>query len=195
MNRQIMLSFAATADFLKKIYPDQNWTLFLTKNLHGLTEGYARIHCDMNARDVVYWLGEIEHFAVLYGKGSPSADEIEALCNRYASQLELQSLCHELSASDPFGISGKFLDEAKHDADGNLVFSTERVSELLIAINDLANTQLETGYALTTLAQAFRGVGAGVHYSQQDATALAEVAVRQAGCAIDNADSIRGLFN
>ena len=71
-NRNALFSFDRSADLLKELYPDENWFWFLTKNIHGLTEGYSTIPYDNNTSDIAYELSDIENFAVTPPGASPS---------------------------------------------------------------------------------------------------------------------------
>ncbi len=46
MNRNMSLCIDNSAKLLATVFPGQNWAWFLSKNLHGLTEGYPTIPFD-----------------------------------------------------------------------------------------------------------------------------------------------------
>ena len=65
-NREIHQTFEHSVRFLKEILPEENWVWFLSKNLHGLTEGYPTIPFYNSLKGVTYNFEEIKSFALLY---------------------------------------------------------------------------------------------------------------------------------
>lgn len=195
ITRNTNLSFDRSTGLLKAIFPGENWAWFLSKNLHGLTEEFATIPFDNNASEIAYQLGDLEKFAVEFGHGDPSAEEIASIIDEHLSYNLLGLIAKIESEIDPLGGCGEFLVQPRLDADGNTHLDPNDISALLSALQEIAEEQMNTGYTLTTLAHAFRSIDSGAEFSSTDATALSGVAIAQAGRSCDNAQRIRSLFN
>lgn len=201
MNRDIYIPFGRSVELLGEIYQDENWVLFLSRNIHGLTEGFAPIPFDDDLFDVWYRTGDLERFAFEFGRGSVSAEKIASIFD--AEALNLEALDRELD-----DLLGKTEDnpilscntenpisKSISDAGGDIALGSTKKSELLRSIRDIADAQLETVQNFTALAHAIRDHEPGDKSSSVYLTALSATATAQAGRACDNAMRIGSVLN
>lgn len=194
--RNALLCFDNSTNLLKAVFPEENWTWFLTKNMHGLTDGFPTIQFDNNTSDVVYWLEDLEKFAVAYAQDSLSTEDIASMIDDHMARLNLQSMLAALSSDgDSFSIQSAFMSQETIHKDGSVDFNLKNPGAWSIAIGEMSEEQLDTGYALTTLAHAIRMVGAGMELSASEAAALSGIAITHANRACDNADRIRSILS
>lgn len=195
-NRNAFFSFDHSADLLKEIYPEENWFWFLTKNIHGLTEGYSTIPYDNNTSDIAYELSDIENFAVTYGIGKFSAEEVGSMIDDHMTRIDLESMLSEIEIKlNTNNFNSKFMSQKTVHDDGSVDLCLNNPVDWMIEIKEMSDIQVETCYALTTLAHAIRMVGEGMSLSKSEAEALSGIAIAQADRAYDNADQIRSILN
>lgn len=200
MNRDIYMPFGRSVELLGEIYPYENWVLFLSKNLHGLTEGFDTIPFDDDIFDVWYQVGDLESFAIEFGRGSVSAEKIASFID--AEVLSLEALDRELDdllgkTEDRPTLSSNIenpIFRTNAVADGNMVFDAIKKPELLRTICDIADVEHVTVQILTALAQAIRDYESVDKSSIAYLTALSAAAIVQAGRACDNAMQIGTVF-
>lgn len=126
MSRHIYQTFDQSVDLLDVIFPDENWVWFLSKNLHGLTEGFDTIPFSYDTYDIMYRIGDLERFAVEFGRGYISAEEIAAIIDEnYMDQEELDSeldelLCELRGEPVSSGSSENSIQLAKTGTEGNV---------------------------------------------------------------------------
>lgn len=192
----VMLSLDHSAALLERIFPEENWTGFLSKNIRGLTKGYPTIPFDKKSPEISYELGALEDFAVTYGKHKLSAKDVRSIRGSYLLDRELDELLVAINddSSRVRDSRNSFL-KARSDARGNLRLNPSEISALFRIVDESAKEQMETRDILTTLALAVRALDSGVTLSSEEITALSGVAAHQADRACSNAERIRSLFS
>lgn len=195
-NRNALLPFDFTANLLKSLYPEENWVWFLTKNIHGLTDGYPTIPYDQNVSEIAYWITDIDNFAISYGADKFSSEEVITKIDKFVFPTELGLTATDMgNISNAFTINSNFMSLKTENDDGSVDLRLDSPEAWIIEINEMSDIQIETCYALTTLAHAIRMVGEGMLLSKSEAEALSGIAIAQAYRAYDNADQIRSILN
>lgn len=183
MNRNMSLCIDNSAKLLATVFPGQNWAWFLSKNLHGLTEGYPTIPFDNSSEDIAYDLKDLKQFALAYGKGSLTEEQINQLAKSYLDQLDLLCMLGEIDRSrmPTSSRTDNFLSEnASEDRDYFSISSGEywALTELL---DEVLNTQEEVAQALVTLGTTFKVFGTEGTPTAEEIDAIKGVATSHAG--------------
>lgn len=195
MSHNIHLGLEYGGRFLEQLYPGVNWVWFLSKNMHGLTEGYPTIRFDNSSVAVAYDLEDLKAFAFAYGAGKFSKENISGYADAYLNQLELEDMASRLGHSfDRHSyLSSDFMSaEATNDKDyfqlssGEFFAMTERLEEIL-------SIQEETAQALVTLATTVRAFKTPGTATSSEIDALCGIATTHARHAYDACDLLADL--
>jgi hypothetical protein len=181
---------------LRALYPSQNWTWFLAKNRHGLTDGYPKIPFDLNSEEIVYDVRDIHDFAEQFGNGKYSVEQIRHIsddyfetCNPQSPMTELSSILNDDDGEDQLGELGQGGTEA-------LALSAREYALLVVALYEIKKQQLSSASALTVLAFSLRAAATDQkNIGAHEIEAVANVATEQASCAVDNAQSVIDIVN
>lgn len=191
MSRKHSLSIDRGAELLSAIFPGKNWTWFLSKNLHGLTDSVATIPFDHASESISYDVSDLERFAVQFGRGTLSEEEIAKLIDTFLEDLDQRSVAVETSC-----VVGRAADHmltgVRTDLTGHLIVSPEGCGALLEQLGLIEDVQAETARTLSTLAYALRMMGTTTALPNE-IEGLRDIAIAQAGRACENAVDIRML--
>lgn len=188
--------FVSAARLLNSVYPDEQWGWFLSKNMNGLTEGYSTIPFNSDPSEFFYELNDLKDFAIEYGKGKYSSEDITLIINSHVKCLELSHKHEELNnISNAFIATSDFICEKKFNADGTVDLRLESLSSWMIAIKNMSVEALLTCETLCELASEFRMLRAGNEISPSKAAELSAMAIEQAISVCDNAEQILSILN
>jgi hypothetical protein len=189
-------NFVSAAQLLNAVFPDEQWGWFLSKNMHGLTEGHSKIPVDLEMCEIYYELNDLRNFAIEYGKGKFTTEHITLLFNSHVKCLELSHKHEELNyISNAFIATSDFICEKKFNADGTVDLRLESLSSRMIAIKKMSKEALETCETLSELAYEFRMISTGNEISPSKAAELSAMAIEQAVSVCDNAEQILSILN
>jgi hypothetical protein len=186
----------AAARLLNSVYPDKQWGWFLSKNMNGLTEGYSTIPFNNESNELFYELNDLKDFAIEYGKGKFSSEDITLIINSHAKCLELSHKHEELNyITHAFTVTSDFICEKKFNADGTVDLRLESLSSWMVAIKKMSVEAILTCETLSELASEFRLLRDGNEISPSKAAELSAMAIEQALSVCDNAEQILSTLN
>ena len=172
-----------SAKLLASIFPGENWAWFLSKNLHGLTEGYSTIPFDNSSESVAYDLKDLKNFALAYGNGSVTEEQIDQRATSYIDELELRYMLDEIDRSrmPTSSRTDNFLSSnATEDRDYFSISSGEYFA-MIELLSEILDKQETTAQALVTLGAAFKLLGTEGGLSADEIDAIKGVACSHAG--------------
>lgn len=183
MNQNMSFCIDNSAKLLSSIFPGENWAWFLSKNLHGLTDGYPTIPFDNSSDSVAYDFKDLKNFALTYGNGSITEEQINQHATNYAQQFDLLYMLSEIDRSrmPTNSRTDNFLSEnASEDRDYFSISSGEywALTELL---DEVLNTQEEVAQALVTLGTTFKVLGTEGTPTAEEIDAIKGLATSHAG--------------
>lgn len=156
MSRFDHLSLDNSARFLHSIYPSVNWAWFLSKNLHGLTDGYPTIPFDNSSETVTYGLDDLKSFALLNGDGMFSENDITHHAEHFKHQLDVEMTMAQPSRILPIGdfMSPDTTPDKNYFqlSSGELYAMTDRIEQIM----DIQSNAIED---LDALAMDIRSIG------------------------------------
>lgn len=122
MNRDKYQTFEHSVELLEEIFPNENWVWILSRNLHGLTEGFDTIPFEIDEFEIMYQIADLESFAIEFGRGYISEAEIAwRIDHQFYSpdelDRELDELLGVLETPISSDIDGNPIQESKNDAD------------------------------------------------------------------------------
>lgn len=188
--------FVSAARLLNSVYPDEQWGWFLSKNMNGLTEGYSTIPFNSDPSEFFYELNDLKDFAIEYGKGKFSSEDVTLIINSHVKCLELSHKHEELNyILNAFIATSDFICVKKFNADGSVDLRLESLSSWMVAIKKMSLEALQTCETLAEQASEFRMLRDGHEISPSKATELSAMAIEQAVSVCDNAEQILSILN
>lgn len=191
-----ILNIPYAANALNSVFPDENWELFLTKNMHGLTSGYSLIPFHDYANQINYELTDLQNFAIEYGMGKYSSSEVASLLNSHMKHLALGHSIDDLEEIiDPFESMSNFIKEKMINVDGPIDPRLEGLKDWMVAMKELTHETVITCQTLMSLACHFLSICQGNTISISKAAEIYEDTLDRAKKICDNAKRIHPIFN
>jgi len=172
-----------SAKLLASIFPGENWAWFLSKNLHGLTEGYSTIPFDNSSESVAYDLKALKSFALAYGSGRVTEEQIDQHATSHIDKLEAMYMLNEIEHRHlpTSSRSDNFLSENATEDRDYFSISYGEYWALTELLDEVLNTQEEVAQALVTLGTTFKVFATEGTPTADEIDAIKGVATSHAG--------------
>ena len=185
MNRNIQLTFNRSAELLGEVFPDENWVLFLSRNINGLTKEFATIPFDIKTSDISYQLGDIEKFAVEFG-GEEISEYIVSYFDGFVAFLKLQVMASgNKSDLASRGFTGDFSLPSRVDSDINVHCNPSEISMFREFINDLISQSEKSTQELIAVANILSVQDSGASSSRSINDTKPDIPVNMVGHATE----------
>ena len=183
MNQNCSLCIDNSAKLLSSVFPGENWAWFLSKNLHGLTEGYPTIPFDNSSEEIAYDLKDLKQFALAYGNGSLTEEQIDQSVTSHLEKLEVMYMLNEIERSrmPTSSRTDNFLSENATEDRGYFSISSGEYFAMIELLSEILDKQETTAQALITLGAAFKLLGTEGGLSADEIDAFKGVACSHAG--------------
>lgn len=172
-----------SAKLLASIFPGENWAWFLSKNLHGLTEGYSTIPFDNSSESVAYDLKDLKNFALAYGNGSVTEKQIDQRATGHIEKLEVMYMLNAIEHRrlPTSSRSDNFLSENATEDRDYFPISYGEYWALTELLQEVLETQEEVAQALVTLGTTFKVFGTEGTPTAEEIDAIKGLATSHAG--------------